>query len=174
MEGAVVDGRFAEEAGDDLVAAAILDGEGDARGDRDVATDDAVAAEEVAALVEEVHRAALAAHAAVGAAEELGHDRAGGEAARERLPVVPVRGDHVVIGAKHREGAGGDRFLSDVEVAEAADLSERVGLGAALLEAALEEHGAEQLAVEGDRGGVGLLAGHHEATPAAWTCSQAW
>ena len=40
------------------------------------------------------------------------------------------------------------RLLADVQVAEAADLAERVGLGAALLEPALQEHRAQQLEVE--------------------------
>ena len=40
------------------------------------AADDAVAAEEVQRGVEQVHRAALAARAPVGRAEQLGHDRA--------------------------------------------------------------------------------------------------
>ena len=66
MERAGVHHRLAHEAEADLVAAAILDREADAGGERNVPADDAVAAEEVQVAVEQVHRAALAARAAVG------------------------------------------------------------------------------------------------------------
>jgi hypothetical protein len=155
VEGAGVHHRLAHEADDDLVAAAVLDGEADAGGDRHVPADDAVSAEEVRVAVEEVHRAALAARAAVDAPEELGHDRARRHAARERLPVVAIRGDDVVVVAQHGERAGGDRFLPDVQVAEAADLAERVRLAVLLLEAALQEHRVEQLRC----GALGVAAG---------------
>ena len=129
------------------------------------AADDAVPAEEVQVAVEEVHRAALAARAAVHAPEELGHDRARRHAAGECLAVVAVGGDDVVVGAEHREHARGDRLLPDVEVAEAADLPERVRLADLLLEATLEEHRVEEFAAEfgiaGEFGGVGLLLRGH-------------
>ena len=82
---------------------------------------------------------------AVDAAEQLGHHGARRHAARERLAVIAVGRDDVVVGAEHRERAGAHRFLADVEVAEAADLAERVGLGASLLEAALQQHRPQQL-----------------------------
>ena len=85
----------------------------------------------------------------------------GGIPLRERLAVLAVARDDVVVLAEHRDRAGADGFLSDVQVAEAADLAEGVGLGHALLEAAHEEHLAEQFAVQrGAVGRVGLLLGH--------------
>ena len=133
----------------DLVAAAILDREADAGRERHVAADDAVAAEEVRGCVSNmcIEPPLPRAHA-VDAAEQLGHHGARRHAARERLAVVAVRRDDVVVGAEQRERAGAHRFLSDVQVAEAADLAERVRLGAALLEAALQQHRAQQLAVQ--------------------------
>jgi len=113
-----------------------------------VPADDAVSAEEVHVAVEQVHRAALAAHHAVDAPEQLGHHRARRHAARERLTVVAIGGDDVVVGPQHRDRAGAARLLPDVEVAEAADLAERVRLGAPLLEAALEEHRPQKLEVQ--------------------------
>ena len=132
------------------------------------------------------------------AAEQLRHDRARTHSARERLAVIAVGSDHVVVGADHRHHAGRDRFLSDVEVAESADLAERVRFGAALLEASLQEHRMKQLATElrcrssevVRRCGIGavvarraflfpLLGGRGCAlrvsahTPAACTCSHA-
>ena len=56
--------------------------------------------------VEQVHRAALAARAAVDAAEQLGHHRARRHAARERLAVIAVGRDDVVVRAQHRDRAG--------------------------------------------------------------------
>ena len=148
MERAGVHDRLAHEADAHLVAAAILDREADARAERHVRADDAVAAEEVQALVEHVHRAALAARAAVDAAEQLGHHRARRHAARERLPVIAIGRDDVVVGAEHRQRPGAHRFLADVEVAEAADLAQRIRLGAALLEAALQQHRVQQRPIQ--------------------------
>src|SRR5436853_515913 len=73
-------------------------------------------------------------------ARPLRHHRARAHSASDCLAVIAVGGDYVIIGSDHRHHASRDRFLTDVQVAETADLSERVGLGAALLEATLEEH----------------------------------
>jgi hypothetical protein len=114
--------------------------EGGARAERDVAADDAVAAPELVLLAGEVHGAADAVGDAGGAAEELGDDHLRVGPAGQDLPVVAVAGDDVVIGVQRAERADGDRLLADVEVAEAQDLLERVGLGRQLLEAADEDH----------------------------------
>ena len=133
----------------DLIAAAILDREADAGRERHVAADDAVAAEEVQCCVSNMCiEPPLPREQPSLPAEQLGHDGARRHAARERLAVIAVRRDDVVVGAKHRDRAGADRLLADVQVAEAADLAERVRLGAALLEAALEQHRAQQLDVQ--------------------------
>jgi hypothetical protein len=143
-----------------------------------VAADDPMAAQEVVLAAEQVHRAALAARDAIGAAEQLGHDGAGGYAAGDRLGVVAVGGDDVVIVAERGNRARAGRLLADVQMAEAADLAEGVGFGASLLESALQEHGAEQTEVEPGigRGRLGAFArdgGWRRHTPADWTCSQA-
>ena len=146
VEGAAVHRSLAEEAEAHLVAAAILHGEAHAGGERDVPAHDAVAAEEVDVAIEEVHGAALTLGAAVGAPEELRHYRSRRHAARQRLAVLPIGAQHVVVFAERRDGAHAHRFLTDVQVAEATDLSERVRLGGALLEATDEEHLPEELA----------------------------
>jgi len=148
VEGPGVHHRLAHEAGDDLVAAAVLDGEAHAGRDGHMATDDAVPAEEAELLVEHVHRAALAARAAILPPEQLRHDGARCHAPRERLPMIPIGRDDVVVGTEQRDDAGGDGFLPDVQVAEAADATDGIHLGAALLEAALQQHGVEQFAME--------------------------
>ena len=171
VEGAGVHDRLAHEADAHLIAAAVLDGEADAGGERDVPADDAVAAEEVHAAVEHVHRAALAVRAAVDAAEQLGHHGARRDAAHERLAVVAVRGDDVVVGPQRGLRARAHGFLSDVQVAEAADLAQRVRLGGAFLEAALEQHVVQQLQVQRGIGlRIGFLLGGHfsGATRSSW------
>ena len=52
MKRAGVDDRLAHEADADLVAAAILDGEADARADRHVRADNAMAAKKIHVAVE--------------------------------------------------------------------------------------------------------------------------
>ena len=196
MKGSDIHRSLAEEAHTHLVPAAILDGEADAGRNRNVSTDDSMTAEEICLGVENVHGPALSTRAAGLAAEQLGHDGSRAHSARERLTVITVRGDYVVVGANHGHHAGRDCFLSDIEVAESADFSERIGFGAALLEASLEEHRVKQLApelwtrrseiVSGSVRSVvfrralflSLLRGRtlrfSAHTPAACTCSHAW
>src|SRR6266550_1062926 len=145
MKSADVDGRLSEEADANLITTAILDRETHSGGDRNVATHDAVSAEEVCLGVEDVHGAALATRGTILAAEQFGHDGAGTNSASECLSVIAIRRDHVIVGADHRHHSGRDRFLSDVEMTESTDLAERVRFSTPLLEAALEEHRMKQL-----------------------------
>ena len=124
----------------DLVGAAQADAVAHPGRDRQVAAHDPVAAEVAARDVVEVHAAALAAADAGGLAAQLGHQRPRVGAARERVAVVAVGGDEVVVGPQQAHGADADRLLADVEVEEAADLALDVELRAALLEAADEQH----------------------------------
>ena len=141
MEGPLVHRPVPEEAERDLVGAAQADAVAHARGHRQVAAHDAVSPEVAEGDVVEVHAAALAAADPGGLAAELGQERTRVGAAGERVAVVAVGGDEVVVGAQEAHRPDPHRFLSDVEVEEAADLPLDVELGAALLEAADEEHG---------------------------------
>ena len=91
-------------------------------------------------------------------AEQLGHHRSGGHAPRQRVAVLAVGGGDVVVGPERGDAADRHRFLPDVEVAEAADLAQAVGLARLFLEAADEQHlpqvAGRQLGV-----GLGLLRG---------------
>ena len=140
MERTLIDRGLAEVAERDLIRAAVLRREGDARRERDLTADDCVAAEEILVRVEEVHRAAFARRAAASLAEQLRHHLVWRSPHDERVAVVAVAREHVVVGAYGRDGADGDGLLPDVEVAEASDLAERVGFGGLLLEAADENH----------------------------------
>ena len=96
--------------------------------------------------VVEVHRAAVAAGAALLLAVELGHHLVHVRALGDRVPVRAVRrGDHVVR-LERRADAGGDRLLADAHVQEAGQLARPEALLHLLLEAADEQHLAEQLA----------------------------
>jgi hypothetical protein len=145
VERPLVVGRVAEEADRDRVAALHLERHGEAGGQRERTADERVPAHEVTLCVEDVHRAAEAARAAGRLAVQLGHHLLGRDSTHERVDVVPVPGDDVVVA---RTGRGHDpvgaRFLSWIEMEEATDLADLVVLVALLFEAAGEEHVAEQ------------------------------
>ena len=109
--------------------------------ERHLRADDAVAAVEAMLDAEHVHRPALALGDAGLAAGQLGHDHLGVDAVGEHVAVVAIAGDDAVLADRHRRlQPDRDRFLADVEVAEAADQAEAVELPRALLEAADEQH----------------------------------
>ena len=110
-------------------------------------------------------------------------------AAGQRLAVLAVGAGDVVVGPQRGEAADRDRLLADVEVAEAADLAEAVGLAGLLLEAADQQHLPQPVAVLVGAGGVEARcagAGLVLAVPAisgaslaalgraARACSHAW
>ncbi len=192
---------FPEGADTDLVSAAVFDRESNACRDWNVAADDSVSAEEVGLRIEKVHGSAFAAGAPGFASEKLRHDCSRADSARQRLAVIAVSGDDVVIGPDHGHDAGRDRFLADVQVTEPANFSQRVCFRAPLFEAALEHHRSQQLTAQlrGRAGDfarrrafravvsrlaffafffVSLLRGRalrfSAHTPAACTCSHAW
>ena len=164
MEGAVVHRGFAEIADRDLLRFPILGSEGEPGCERDVPSHDAVAAHEAAPGVEQVHRPALALGGTRGLAEQLGHDRARRHAASQRVPVLAVGADDVVVRSQRGDTAYRDRLLPDVEMAETADLAEAVGFAGLLLEPADEHHLSEPAArLLGDGGGAGFGAGTRPA-----------
>src|SRR5690606_39027290 len=84
VERADVGGAVAHLADHHLVAAAVVDGERGAGGERDLAADDAVAAEHPGGGVVQVHRPAPALGRTGGATVELGHHAAGLDALGDR------------------------------------------------------------------------------------------
>ena len=138
-------GRAVAEIGEgDVVVAAVLVGEGEARADRHVGADDAVAAVEVLLLREHVHRPALAAGVSARPAGQLRHHALRVHAAGQHVAVVAVGGDALVAVLGRGFQADDHRLLADVEVAEAADQAHSVKLARLFLEAADQQH----LAVE--------------------------
>ena len=92
-----------------------------------------------------MHRAAAAARGAGLLAEQLRHHDLRVGAARQRLAVLAVGGDQVVVVAHHGDGADDRRLLADREMQEAADLGLHVHLLRALLEVPDQQHLLEQL-----------------------------
>ena len=135
-------GRAVAEIGEaDAAIRFIFVPEGEPGAERDLGADDAVAAVESVLDAEHVHRAALALGDAGCAAGQLGHDHFGVDAVSEHVAVVAIAGDDAVLARRQRRlQPDRDRFLADVEMAEAADQAEPVKLAGALLEAADEQH----------------------------------
>ena len=144
---------LAEEAGGDPVAAGQLVGQRDPDGQRQPAPDDRVAPVEPGRCVEQVHRPAAPAAASGDPAEHLGHHRPRGHPLEQGVSVLAVGRDDRVVGLQRRHHPGGHRLLADVHVQEAADRPGAVQLHAALLEAAHEQHVAQQSHVAGRIGG---------------------
>ena len=140
VECADVRGAVAEHAEDDVLLLFVADCPAAAGREREVSADDAVTAHEAQIRVEHVHRASAAVRRACLLSEQLGHDRFGVDAARDRVPVFAVAGEDVVRQLERNDAADHRRLFADVEVTVAADLRLRVLLLGALLEAPDELH----------------------------------
>ena len=75
-----------------------------------------------------------------GFAVEFGHDRIRRHAFRDSLAVLAITRDDVIVWPQSRDGADADRFLADVQMAEAANFSEAVRLSALLFKAPNQQH----------------------------------
>ena len=92
-----------------------------------------------------MHRTAEAARATGRFAEKLGHAGVGAGAASERMRVIAIGGDQVIIRPRRRDRAGHDRFLPDVKMTKAADLLRLILLTGAFLETPDQQHQREHL-----------------------------
>ena len=107
--------------------------------------DNGVPAVHVVFLVEVMHGTAEAAGAAGRFAEKLGHAGISGSSARQRMGMIAISGDQVVVRPRRCDRADHDRFLPDVEMAEAADLLRLILLTGAFLETPDQQHQREHL-----------------------------
>ena len=140
MELALVHGAVSEEDQDDSVLLLHLDAEAYADADGHLPADYGVSAHEVLLCVEQVHRAALAAARPGGPAAQLGHARLGVHTSGQRVAVVPVVSDDVVLRLKRADSANGHSFLAYVQVEEASYETLHVEPGACLFELSDEKH----------------------------------
>src|SRR5690606_10675498 len=99
-----------------------------------LATDDTVSTKEIVLLVKDVHGATLAFGDARCLAEKFGHNKFRVRPQRQRVRVVAIGGDPLIVFGQGRHCAGGASFLTYVQVAEATDLLLSVQLPGLLLE----------------------------------------
>ena len=128
MKLAFGDGAFAEKAGRNDVLAAHVIGERQPDRERQPAADDGIAAVEIGAPIEQVHRAAAPAAAALLLAVHFRESRRHRYAAHQRMAVLAIGGDDAVALLQHRDDADGDRLLAVIEMQKAANLLLRVEL----------------------------------------------
>src|ERR1700694_548732 len=147
VERADVRRAVAEHAEDDILLFAVPHGPSAADGQGQVAADDSVSAHEAKLGVEHVHRAATAVRGSRFLAEELGHHGLRVDAAGDGVPVLAVAREDVVVQLERANAADDSRFLTDVEVAVAADLR----LGVLLLRALFEPSDELHLAVQAEQ-----------------------
>ena len=112
---------------------------------RQPAADDGVRAEVAALDVVEVHRAAVAVRAALDLPVELRHDGVRVRAARERVTVGAMRRGEDVALLHRLADADGDGLLADIDVQEARKIAGAEALLHLLLEAADQQHLAQEL-----------------------------
>ena len=107
--------------------------------------DDRVPAIHVMLLVKVMHRAAETARAARRFAKKFRHAGIRARAAGERVRVIAIGRDQVIIRPGRRDGANDDRFLANVKMAKAADLLRLILLTRAFLETPDQQHQREHL-----------------------------
>src|SRR3546814_6522574 len=90
---------------------------------------------------EHMHRTALALGNTGLASGQLGHDDLWVDTIGEHVAMVAIAGDDaVLVAVERRLQPDRDGFLSDIEVAEAADQAETIELARLLLETADQQH----------------------------------
>ena len=142
VKAAVIDRAITEEGYPDIVGALHLLAHPDARGMADAGRDNPVGAEQADRAVVEMHRPTAPAAAAVGLAEEFGHQQVRVHPLGQRMAVTTVgRGDPVAR-PQQRTGADRDRFLADVEMQEAGRLALTAGNLGRGFEPAQQHHAA--------------------------------
>src|SRR6185437_8311964 len=95
---------------------------------------------EVHARVEQVHRAAFAFRTAGRFAIQLGHHSFGRYALGDCLSMLAITGDNVIVTTKRGYGPDPNCFLADVQMTEAANLSNAVRFGALLFKTPNQQH----------------------------------
>ncbi len=145
MKCALIDCTVPEEAERHSIFAAIFRGERHSRRERNVRADDGVTAIHVIFFVEEMHRTAEPTRATGFLAKQLGHAGIGAGAARERVCVIAIRRDDVIVVAHRRNRTRHQSFLPDIEMTEAANLLRLILLARTFFETTDQQHQREHL-----------------------------
>ena len=140
VDHALVGAAVAEEGQHDAVRAPELGGEGGAGADGHAGRHDAIGAQHVEVERGDVHGAAEAPAVTVLAPHQLGHHEVEARALGDAVAVAAVVADDGVVLRQVCAGAGGDRFLPDVAVGGALDLTRVEELHRLLVEAADADH----------------------------------
>jgi hypothetical protein len=135
---------LAKEAGADAVLALHAVSQCQGHCHRQATADNRIAAIEAPFAVEQVHGAAAAMGTAIPLAKHLGHDGIHRYAAHQRITVLAVGRDDIVLRRQGMQRAHSDRFLADIQVKEAADVAGPVKLCRLFLQAADAQHVGQQ------------------------------
>ena len=141
VKGTLIVGSVAQKANTDLIAALHLNAFGNACRERERAADQRIAAHEAMFRVKDMHGTTAPFGGAGFFAIQLGHYFFGIGAAFDRVHVVAVAGDHIIMAGPcgfHDAIAAG--FLPWIEVQKAANLALDISLIAAFLEAPRKHH----------------------------------
>ncbi len=137
---ALVGRAIAEIGRANLAVLLVLVREGEPGAERDLRAHNAVTAKELLVTGEHVHAPALAFGIAAFATGQFSHHPVRIHAGGQHVGVVAIAGDHLITLFESALHADDNRFLADIEVAEARDQTHAVELAGLLLEAAHQEH----------------------------------
>src|SRR6266536_1585680 len=96
--------------------------------------------EKIDVCVEQMHRAALAMRTAGSFAVQLRHYRFRRDAFGDRLAVLAIAGEHIIVWPQRRNCAYADGFLTDIEMAKPTDFSQAIRLCALLFKSPDQQH----------------------------------
>ena len=140
MVGALVDRPIAQKAKAAAFQPFVFQTIGQSEAQGGLARDNSVSAPVILIRRKVVHRSALAPRASRGFAEQLRHAGVHVHADRQRVTMIPVGGDHVVIFSHQRNRPECNRLLANVEMQKTTHLPLVVIFQGRLLESPDAEH----------------------------------
>src|SRR5579884_412161 len=140
MKRADIHRGFTEKAQCDSLLVQILLSKGHARSQRNLSAYDAVPAQKTQTGVKDVHRAAFPFRTARSFPKKFRHDRAGIHPLGQRVAVFAVRAEDCILRLEWGDGADGNGFLANVQVAKSSDFPKRVHLRGFLFKAPDQQH----------------------------------
>src|SRR6266581_376799 len=140
MKRALINSGFTEEAESYLICLSVLAGESHPGRRRNLPANDCMAAEKIQLAAEQMHRAPFASRTAARLTIEFGHHGIRRHALGNRLAVLPITCQDVIVGTDGRNRADADGLLANIQVTETANLSQRVRLRALFFKAPNEKH----------------------------------
>jgi hypothetical protein len=118
MEWALVDGAISEKAQTAATNSLVFEGESNSQAERSLSADNAMPAPIIFVRRKEMHRSPLPFGTTSGFAEEFGHARLHVHADSQRMSVIAVCRDDVVVFPQQGHRPNGDGFLARVQMEE--------------------------------------------------------